>query len=385
MARKYHLTQKDRDFIGRKLKKIDGVGKGEMPLPRRRRGVDSGGTGDNLPFQLAVVTVATQEPTYTGSGLTFQIDNTPPDGKAILLNTALADSDPFVVDTTAGTTLAALEFNFYNAHRDVPIGVGDVIRVWKRTGELVESGETGGLPIIFGEHYSATEALRRLDGYAAAPAEPIVLAAFDNVLYWDTIPEWVFDTPDPPAGTTYTAGYGMDLDGTVFHNNPTEWTNFAAQFQFFAHLSTDTTRTQPAWKTVADYDAAKNQMWWHQSGAWKAETTTDYGGSATEPQFLLNWGAGNGGEWQWKSATGYDNTAATQLMIHTDGSWQWKTITGYSAAATQLIGHISGTWHAKTIAEWLNLLAGYVAGNDQTIGHDASGATEWQDDGDCTA
>lgn len=43
MAKRIHLTQKDHDFIGRKLKKIDGLGKGELPLPRRRRLVEGSG------------------------------------------------------------------------------------------------------------------------------------------------------------------------------------------------------------------------------------------------------------------------------------------------------------------------------------------------------
>lgn len=163
---------------------------------------------------------------------------------------------------------------------------------------------------------------------------------------------------DPGVGDTVAEGYAIDIAGAgtvTIHNDPTEWTGFAGQFQFFHHLAAAAARTDPAWNTVADYDAAKNQMWWHKSGAFFFETTTDYGGSATEPQFLLNWGAGNGGEWQWKSATGYDNTDSTQLLGHINGTWQWKSI-----------------------AEWLNLLAGYAAGSDQVIGHTGGGASEWK-------
>lgn len=40
---KYHLTKNDRDFIGRTLKELKGRGRGEVPTPQRRRGVNSGG------------------------------------------------------------------------------------------------------------------------------------------------------------------------------------------------------------------------------------------------------------------------------------------------------------------------------------------------------
>lgn len=37
MAKRYHLTQKDRDLIGRTIKTVQGMGRGERPLPRRPR------------------------------------------------------------------------------------------------------------------------------------------------------------------------------------------------------------------------------------------------------------------------------------------------------------------------------------------------------------
>lgn len=63
---KYHLTQKDRDFIGRKLKEISGRGRGEVPLPRRRRGVESSGGG--VDIRLVKLTSDIDAATTDGEG-----------------------------------------------------------------------------------------------------------------------------------------------------------------------------------------------------------------------------------------------------------------------------------------------------------------------------
>lgn len=43
--KRYHLTQKDRDLLGRTIRTVQGMGRGERPLPRRRRNVEGSGTG----------------------------------------------------------------------------------------------------------------------------------------------------------------------------------------------------------------------------------------------------------------------------------------------------------------------------------------------------
>lgn len=45
MAKRYHLSARDRDLLGRMLKKSSGAGRGELPLPKRRRGDFGGGSG----------------------------------------------------------------------------------------------------------------------------------------------------------------------------------------------------------------------------------------------------------------------------------------------------------------------------------------------------
>lgn len=73
-----------------------------------------------------------------------------------------------------------------------------------------------------------------------------------------------------------------------------------------------------------------------------------------------------------------------QLLIHLPGeAWKWITASGYDNTKNQLLGQMEGTWIFMEIADWLNLLAGRVGGNDQSIGHDANDATEWQDDVEC--
>lgn len=122
------------------------------------------------------------------------------------------------------------------------------------------------------------------------------------------------------------AGYAIDIDGSFnIGFDPTELTGFTSQFQFFGHLASAASATDPLWTTVSSYDAAANQMWWHQSGTFAFKTTS-----------------------------GYDITK-TQALVHINGAWAWKTI-----------------------AELLNLLEGYSAGSKQIIGHDAGGDTQWK-------
>lgn len=45
--------------------------------------------------------------------------------------------------------------------------------------------------------------------------------------------------------------------------------------------------------------------------------------------------------------------------------------------------YTSAGWTYKTPTQYLALLTGYNGSNDQSIGHDASGTPEWQDDEEC--
>lgn len=104
----------------------------------------------------------------------------------------------------------------------------------------------------------------------------------------------------------------------------------------------------------------------------------------TKQQFFVHFASAAAPEdAKWKTAEDYAESGSAQVFLNDNGTWKWKTLTGYDTGTTQLFGHISGTWHAKTIAEWINLLSGYVGGNDQSIGHDGGGATLWQDDEEC--
>lgn len=142
----------------------------------------------------------------------------------------------------------------------------------------------------------------------------LVLTIEANAVSWQAITDVV------------GAGYAIDIDGSFnIGFDPTELTGFAGAFQFFGHLAAAASATDPLWVTVSGYDAAANQMWWHQSG-----------------------------------------------------SFAFKTTSGYDITKTQVLVHISGAWAWKTIAEMLNLLEGYSAGSKQIIGHDAGGDTQWK-------
>jgi len=348
----------DSDRISRLQREVALLARQIAGLPVRI--AESGGGDPSLPFQLAVVTGYATEPAYTEAGGGFAIEGTADthSGRAILLEDVALNLQVSDLSDTA------LEFSFANAHRDVIIGLGDVIRVWHRDGIPVTAGMLNSPPLyapIYGEHFNVTDYLRRLAGYdPEADDPPLLLHTTADEIYWQEGEGLVGPQgPQGPSGPGPQEGYATDVAGDVVNFAPTEITGFSAsEFQFFAHDKTageTTDENDPPWKTISQYDATKKQLPWHQAGAFNFETTTDYGGSATEPQFLVNWGAGNGGDWQWKSATGYDNTDSTQLLGHINGTWQWKTI-----------------------AEWLNLLAGYAAGSDQIIGHAAGGATEWK-------
>lgn len=92
----------------------------------------------------------------------------------------------------------------------------------------------------------------------------------------------------------------------------------------------------------------------------------------------------------------YDATYDTLIKVDTvdsgsDPKLRWfidaSAQTGYATPtndATALIMVLTSTgWELKTPAQFLALLTGYNGSNDQSIGHDASGTPEWQDDEEC--
>lgn len=126
------------------------------------------------------------------------------------------------------------------------------------------------------------------------------------------------DASDLVAGGI-SAGYAMDASGSTLSFDPTEITGFAAEFQFFMHLAAATGATDPAWKTIANYDPAKNQIQWHQSGDFKFQTVEGY--DATKTQALSHVG-GN-----WKFLRGPVFAITTEAIPAATGNYTSGPIT----------------------------------------------------------
>lgn len=287
------------------------------PLPRKvtTRNLDIINTGEYEG--LAVVESLTpvdydSEPAQSGSiaGLDYSM--------ASVVGTAFPlewdASDNLIIPVGA----IAVEFRIIRD--DTLINTNTIIFIKNRVGHAVSAGDY----------------IRFFPNDTTDPTEDRVLVrqASTNRLVWATGENFV-GPPGPGGGgggDSVVAGYAIDTDGTgtvTIHNDPTEWTGNADTYQFFRHLTGDlATRTGPHWKSVTNFDNAENQMIWHQSDTWAFKTTTDYAGSNAAPQFLLNCGAGNGGDWLWKSASGY-NAGLKQLLFNNTNTWQWDYFVGY--------------------------------------------------------
>lgn len=194
-------------------------------------------------------------------------------------------------------------------------------------------------------------------------------------------------------GDTVDEGYAIDVShaGTVatVGFDPTEITAFSAAFQIFYHLAAHTGPTDPRWLTFTGYDATKDQFWWQRSSSFKFQTTASY--SNTANQLLFN----QSDVWSWKTTSGYNDAAGVkQLLRHVGPNWEWVADTRPASIALTTDVHdlkltmtledgtsLTATIHVKDV---LNALEGYIIGNNQSIGHDGAGSTEWQDDGVCS-
>lgn len=367
-----------------------------------------------LHVQLGVVTDIVSSRSVTGYGgtadATFSLGNFPI-VKLLLLDVGnefdVSTTDLPVLDAGASGMPTSGKVWAYDVRKEGTPKVGDVVRVWASDGEHVAPGENlhdSGTSELNGWHYvycdplNVGDYLRGLSTYNVANYQVLVHQDASANLEWANVTDVVTEGGGGGGGsgtvTSVSAGYAIDISGTatdpIVDFDPTELTSFSAAFQFFRHISSDVNASganSPHWKTISSFDATKNQMLWHQSDAWSFKTTDDY--DATKNQIFWH----QSGVWQWETCTGY-NGAAKQLLGHDNGAWAFKADTRPTAVTVDTTGaslrvtltladgtSINGT---LAIASLLNALAGYVAGNDQSIGHDASGSTEWQDDGACS-
>lgn len=321
------------------------------------------------------------------------------------------DGTNLVPDIPSGADAADYYVPFRVVRNDVTISSGTLLFIKNKIGHIL----------------SACDYLRGAPTGTLDPDNDRFLAKTTaGVEYWAS----VSDVPGGGGGgggDTVLEGYAIDLDGTgtvTIHNDPTEWSSWdKSTFQFFHHVVIAGTpvRTDPYWRSVSGYNGGEKQMWWHEGGTFKFQTTTNYGADAdpdgsVDPQFIVNWD----GDWQWVTVEGYSNSASTsqyQFFVNTQNNWKWETATGYDAAKHQLVGHDNaGNWlfrDDKTptaidldttgnslrirltlrdttvledtipIADILNALSGHNAAAGQSIGHDSGGSTQWQTDGSC--
>lgn len=320
------FNRRSADLIGRTIKEFRGRGRGELPLPKRRRMVTER-AGGGAPVQLAQITGLILSGTTPHYPQTPDLAFTLPDGTAeavviyAVLLTHGAATGLMVVDNPDGAiSLDDLRITATDIRKEGLPKVGDIVRVWSTDGESISPGElpfddTGdfvGDRMFLCEPVNAVEELRGLATWVKANDQVQVHQADSDLIEWMDAEAFVSGPGGgggPGGGDTVVAGYGIDISGTgtvTIINDPTEWTGWSATaYQLFTHLNTATT------------------------------------GVVTDPT--------------------------------------WATVTGHNAGLTQLLGHITGGLNAKTVAEWLNLLPGYDAAKDQTIGHTNGGATEWKD------
>src|SRR5262245_41378625 len=96
------MTRGSIDLIGRELKKFRGQGKGELPVPQRRRGAVGGGGTIKAYSRFAVVTDEAGASSHASTGISFGTV-----GKCILLDDSGAKSSEETDD----------KIEFKSAHR----------------------------------------------------------------------------------------------------------------------------------------------------------------------------------------------------------------------------------------------------------------------------
>ena len=89
---------------------------------------------------------------------------------------------------------------------------------------------------------------------------------------------------------------------------------------------------------------------------------------------------------QWNEEYGTDETDHWDCGDGANFHWFLRGRVGFSTSEFRLLASEGNT---ESDIKWLSIesalqeLAGYVSGNNQSIGHDASDTPEWQDDGSC--
>lgn len=321
------------------------------------------------------------------TGLAVVVDLTPADHASLSFldpTGASGDFTSFEQPTTSGQ---ALPISINND--DALVADGDETETFlvARNDTLIAPGTIIFIKNQIAHAISACDYIRNVpNGSVDLEVDKVLVKQSDGSIVWSTAEE--FEGPEGPTGggtgDSVAAGYAIDTTGTpkVIDFDPTELTDFSDvsnTIQFFHYYFDDPghtgTRTDPAWKTVTNYDPSKDQMWWHRSGSFRFQTTDDY--DTGEMQMLVNFSS----SWKWIETIDYnDNTE--QILWHrrdadTAKRWQWITTTDYNAAATQLLGQVTDVWYWKTLEDWLKTLTGWSAGAYQVLSHGPGEEPQW--------
>lgn len=381
MAKRYHLTQKDRDLLGRTIRRVEGMGRGQLPLPQRRR-LSEGGSAQQ-PIQLALIVSVLDSgnsdpdtryvPGSPPYELDFQIGGTvamagtlPLVGLVLLdVGDKLGNGPALEVHNPMGLTLEELTFYSRDVRKDGIPRVGEVVRVWTSDGRHVKppEGDTiEGGEIVNNRHWvycdalNATDHLRSLTGYVTTPGTVKGLVAEEGILYWTEAfegPEGPQGDPGAPGadGDTVSEGYCItiaDLGGGVMEIHHDAITADAGtqaaglnteQQQFWIHFAGATVAADAKWQTAIDYSgAAACQLLVNFAGSWEWATLENYNTPASAVQLLVNFGT----DWQWETLDNYDT--AKDYIIHIDnGNWKVEeankiTIKSFKDVAIAIVG-----------------------------------------------
>lgn len=212
------------------------------------------------------------------------------------------------------------------------------------------------------------------------------------------------DITIPGGGGTYTEGNGIDIDGSnvvsaeLATNRGLEFDGSGIAVNIGNGLEMATNDIVVKAYTLIDVDA---------NGV-AVDFTEGAGYSGVADQYWRN----NAGTFQWATLPDWSVIAGTYIDVSGQTvNVDLTEVADYSAGATQLLGHVSSVIAFDTVGDWLKTLPNYdvakkqvlthdlgtVEWNDvdavlnwlgsynsalnQSIGHDAAGATVWQEDG----
>ncbi len=176
---------------------------------------------------------------------------------------------------------------------------------------------------------------------ADSPTDTLTLIAGSNVTITTNAAGDSVTINSSYVNTTYTAGAGIDLVGTKFSARTNELTHVGLVDPTSGNESSaDGAEIGILWYEIADYDVAENMLIGHEAG------------DSTNPV----------------------------VCFKTVEDWL-KTLPGYDTHRV-LVSDETGIVKWYTVNEMLDMLTGRNDTVDQSIGADATGSPEWQDDTD---